>query len=137
MLRCVVGLEFLHHVDGPLPGLQRLSQGSIHSMPNEELMKTCCQRHISWFGRQSKGDPLFHPFWLPQLHAWHLLIWTLIRGVLQYHLPLWCLWVGSYWFASCIFTSSLFCASHNSRWSSPRVCTVKDLYSTSGHLFLY
>ena len=102
MLLLEVGDELPHLVSTPTSFCKSLLQSSHQTMVNKEGGEGLSSSDVGWACWQGEVNLLLHACWC--LHSLHqllgILVWSLIRGVFQHHLPVrssaWCrilLWI--------------------------------------------
>ena len=139
-----VGNKFPYLVGTPTSTFKSFSQHSCQTMVNKEGLEHLSSGDVGWACWQGEMDLLLHAFrCLCSLHRlWVMLVWTLIRRVLQHHLPVHsprsqpALSSSSCHrqrFSSCVFSCSLLCTCHVARRPPPHGCTVKGLYLGKEH----
>ena len=103
MLLLEIGEEFSHLVGTPTPLCESLLQSSHQAMVNEKGGEGLSSSDVGWAHWQGEVNLFLHTSWClcSLCWLWGILIWSLIRRVLQHHLPVryppWhrvLLWVG-------------------------------------------
>ena len=84
-----VGDEFSHLVGTPTSLCKSFLQSSHQAMVNKEGGEGLSSSYMGWACWQGEVNLLLHACWcFRSLHwLWGILVWSLIRGVLQHHLP--------------------------------------------------
>ena len=143
MLLLNVGDEFSHLIGTPTSLCKSFLQSSRQAMVDEKGGEGFSSSDVGWARWQGEVNLLLHTFWcLRSLRRlWGILIWSLIRGLFQHHLPV-CsspllgvlLRVAlasssshCQRLASCVFPYSLLGSCHVTRRPPPHSCTVKGL----------
>ena len=89
MLLLEIGDEFPHLVGTPTPFCESLLQSSRQAMIDEKGGERLRSSDVGWARWQGEVNLLLHTFWcLGSLcWLWGILVWSLVRGVFQHHLP--------------------------------------------------
>ena len=89
MLLLEIGDKFPHLVSTPTPLCKSLLRCSRQAMVDEKGGEGFCSSDVGWARWQGEVNLLLHTCWCLRslCWLWGILIWSLVRGVFQHHLP--------------------------------------------------